>query len=115
MTSSFGRECPACGGSALDVTANDDRAYHYICGAGCSHQWEEPFPAPARAMHRMADSAEQAATSFEKFVEAYQAANDAEQRRFLADVYGCPADLVDDVARVRLADLFSDQEGVPST
>lgn len=112
MACPIGKSCPSCGGDALEVTATGDRTHRYICGAGCGHQWNEPFSAPARAMHRMADSVEQAAESFERFAEAYQAANEAENRALLAQVYGCPVGLVDDVIRVRLS---GEQEAAAST
>lgn len=78
---------------------------------GDGEKWKSsPFPQPAAALRRLGESSELASAAFEAFSAAYRARGrvedleaTAKNRKLIAEVLGCPEDLVDDVIRVRLA------------
>ncbi len=74
------------------------------------HPGETPEEQAARraAYERLAAAARRVGLPMERLARALRevAANEAETRRFLSrEVYGVPDDLLDDLVRVRLADL----------
>jgi hypothetical protein len=69
--------------------------------------------ARAAAYERLLAAARRAGVSLERLREALAkvARNEAETRRFLAEnVYGVPDDLLDELVRVKLADLQKDDD-----
>lgn len=36
-------KCPRCGGEAVEVTANGDSEYKFVCNRGCGHSWGVAF------------------------------------------------------------------------
>jgi hypothetical protein len=81
-----------------------------------SHPWrhpDDPAEEAARreAYERLARAARRAGLSLDRLNQMLRqlSRNEDETRRFLArEVYGVPDDLLDDLVRVRLADLTND-------
>lgn len=82
------------------------------------HPAESPDEQEARkaAYQRLADAARRVGMPLERLAQALRSLEDSEvaTRRFLAEeVYGVPDELLDDLVRVRLADLAAEEERGP--